>query len=52
MTHFCRNFSVENSFLCALEPELDILAWRSYDVELAHCAPPYLLKKVEKKVFF
>ena len=40
MSHFCRIFSVEISFLSALEPELDFLAWGSYAVELAHCAPP------------
>ena len=37
MTHFCRIYSVENSFLSALGTELDFLAWGSYAVELAHC---------------
>ena len=37
MSHFCRIYSVENSFLSALGPELDFLARGSYAVELAHC---------------
>ena len=46
MTHFCRNFSLENSILGALEQELPILAWRSYDVELAHLLISYISLKV------
>ena len=48
MLHFCRIFSVENSFLSALGPELDFLAWESYAVELADCvgAKKILYKKI------
>ena len=53
MSHFCRIHSVENSFLSALGPELDFLAWGSYAVELAHCAPPPSAEKVTlSSVFF
>ena len=40
MSHFCCIYSVKNSFLSALGPKLDFIAWGSYAVELAHCAPP------------
>ena len=47
MSHFCCIFSVENSFLSALGPELDFFVfWGSYAVELAHCAPPPLEYRV------
>ena len=37
MSHFCRIFGVENSFLSVLGPKLDLLALGSYADVLAHC---------------
>ena len=36
MSHLCCIYSVENSFLSALGPELVFLAWGSYELGRAH----------------
>ena len=43
MSHLCRIYIIENSFLRCLGPELDFLAWVSYAVELARHAPTPLI---------